>query len=67
MLLIKVDGSPGFAMKLPGTMKVQGELEEIRECWNLLMNTLGIGIEIEENIKGGGSSKSRTQEGREQG
>ena len=50
-MLIKVDGSPGFAMKLPGTMKVRGELKEIRECWNLLMNTLEIGIEIEENMK----------------
>ena len=66
MLLIKVDGSPGFAMRLPGTMEVRGKLEEIRECWNLLMNTLGISIEIEENVKGGGggSSKTRTQEGR---
>ena len=64
MLLIKVDRSPSFVMKLPGTMEVRGELEEIRECWNLLMNTLGIGIEIEENVKESGSSKTRTQEGR---
>ena len=33
--------SPGFAVKLPGTMEVRGESEEIRECWKLLMNTLG--------------------------
>ena len=26
-------------------------MKEISECWNLLMNTLGIGIEIEENMK----------------
>ena len=27
-------------------------MEKIRECWSLLMNTLGISIEIEENVKG---------------
>ena len=40
LLLIVVNGNPGFVMKLPGTIGNRGKSEEIRGCWNLLMNTL---------------------------
>ena len=63
MLLIKVDESPGFAMKLPGTMEGRGNWKKLG---NLLMNTLGIDIEIEENVKGEWIFKVKNTGGRGQ-
>ena len=44
VLVLMVNRSPGFAMIIPETIENRCQLEKVRACWNLLMNTLGVRI-----------------------